>query len=64
MLLAKNNTTIINKVDQNIDAKIANNNTEINKLSNNKVNEVNVKLKLMQMQLLIIASPITDIKQM
>ena len=27
----ENNTTIINKVDQNIDAKIANNNTEINK---------------------------------
>ena len=28
--ISENNTTIINKVDQNIEAKIANTNTEIN----------------------------------
>ncbi|ETJ16411.1 MAG: hypothetical protein Q620_VSAC00784G0001, partial [Veillonella sp. DORA_A_3_16_22] len=35
-----NNTTIINKVDKNIDVKINENNKQIN----NKINEVNVKV--------------------
>ncbi len=39
-----NNTTILNKVDKNIDVKINENNKQINNTINTKIGDVNVKI--------------------